>query len=81
MVPCLCTPVLSFFILWGDIYENHDGVKEELRKLHFEEFRVKRGTEEEKQEVKDKLKKCRKELAKLMLQEAEEKERGGMKKW
>ena len=55
-------------------------LKEELRQLHFEEFRVKRGTEEEKQEVREKLKKCRKKLTRIKLQEYEEKERGGMKK-
>ena len=55
-------------------------LKEELRELHFEEFRVKRGTEEEKQAVRDKLNKCRKELSKVMTQEYEEKERGGMKR-
>ena len=52
----------------------------ELRELRFEAFRVKRGTEQEKQEVDDKLKECRRELAKLMMQEYEEKERGGIKK-
>ena len=55
-------------------------LKEELRKLRFEAFSVKRGTEKEKQEVNDKLKDCRREIAKAMMREYKEKENGGMKR-
>lgn len=55
-------------------------LKEELRELRFEAFRVKRGTEEEKQEVNDKLKECKREIAKAMMKESKEKENGGMKR-
>ena len=55
-------------------------LKEELRELRFEAFRVKRGTEKEKQEVNDKIKKCKREIAKAMIKEYEQKENGGMKK-
>ena len=55
-------------------------LKEELRELRFEAFRVKRGTEKGKQEVNDKIKKCKRKIAKTMMKEYEQKENGGMKR-
>lgn len=55
-------------------------LKEELRELRFEAFRVRRLSEEEQERVRQEIKNCRRELAKAMMKEYEQKENGGMKR-